>query len=212
VLGNPKNRDETVLAYEAGQRVQATSKLSFDVSTFYNVYQHLVSAQQGAPVLAFASGMPYLVIPVNTGNQRHGESYGAELSAAWNPTSRWRLTGGYNWLRVETQAYAGDVNTDELRTSLATPHHQWQGRSYFDLTRTVQIDCALYYTAAMLDTGIPQHLRADLRIGWRPVAKLEFSIGVQDALEANHVEYESTRFNQISEIPRNVYAKAIWRF
>jgi hypothetical protein len=41
---------------------------------------------------------------------------------------------------------------------------------------------------------------------------IEFSIGVQDALEANHVECESTRFNQISMVPRNFYAEATWRY
>jgi iron complex outermembrane recepter protein len=211
-LGNPQARSETVLAYEAGQRVQAAKQLSFDASMFYNVYQHLMSATQGVPVLAFASGLPYLEIPVVTGNGRYGESYGAELATTWNATDRWRLTGGYNWLRVETHPYAGDTGPDEFRTSSATPHHQWEVRSNFDLTRTIQIDTALYYTAAMLETGIPQHLRGDLRIGWRPKPKIEFSLGVQDAFEANHVEYESTRFNQTSEVPRNFYGKFTWRF
>jgi outer membrane receptor protein involved in Fe transport len=64
----------------------------------------------------------------------------------------------------------------------------------------------------MLATGIPQHLRGDLRIGWRPKPKIEFSLGVQDAFEANHVEYESTRFNQTSEVPRNFYGRFTWRF
>jgi iron complex outermembrane receptor protein len=139
-------------------------------------------------------------------------THGAELATTWNAARRWRLTGGYSWLRVETDAYAGATGLDQYRTSSAPPHHQWDVRSNFDLTRTIQIDAALYYTAAMLQTGIPQHLRADLRIGWRPSANIEFSIGVQDALEANHVEYESTRFNQISMVPRNFYAKATWRF
>jgi iron complex outermembrane receptor protein len=201
-----------VLAYELGQRVQASQRISFDLSSFYNVCQHLASYYTGSPMLQFSSGMPYLEIPITSGNQRHGESYGGELASTWNVTSQWRLTGGYNWLRVETRSYPGDITTDEARTSEATPHHQWQVRSNFDLTRTIQIDVALYYTAAMLQTGIPQHLRGDLHIGWRPLPKIEFSIGVQDAFEANHMEYESARFNQVSDVPRNFYGKAIWRF
>jgi outer membrane receptor protein involved in Fe transport len=51
-----------------------------------------------------------------------------------------------------------------------------------------------------------------LRIGWRPKPQVELSIGVQDAFEAYHVEYESTRFNQFAKIPRNFYGKATWRF
>jgi iron complex outermembrane recepter protein len=212
ITGSPSARSETVLAYEAGERVQASKQISFDFSTFYNVYQHLTSATTGTPTLMFSSGMPYLEIPIVTTNQRHGESYGAELATTWNVTSRWRLAGGYDWLRVETHPYPGDTNIDTFRTSSATPHHQWEVRSNFDLTRTLQIDTAFYYSAAMLQTGIPQHLRADVRIGWRPVPRIELSIGVRDALEANHVEYESTRFNQTSLVPRNFYAKATWRF
>jgi iron complex outermembrane recepter protein len=212
VMGNPTAQSETVLAYEAGQRVQAAKRLSFDVSTFYNIYQHLSSLTTGAPSLAFSSGVPYLEIPALYGNQRFGESYGAELATTWNATNRWRLTGGYSWLRVATHSRPGDLSLDEARTSSATPHHQWNLRSNFDLTRTIQIDTALYYYAAMPQTGIPQHLRGDLRIGWRPVSKIELSIGVQDAFEANHVEYESTRFGQTSQVPRNFYGKMMWRF
>jgi iron complex outermembrane receptor protein len=212
VVGNPELRPETVLAYELGQRVQAAKQISFDVSTFYNVYQHLTSATTETPTLLFSGGLPYLEIPVIITNQRHGESYGAELATTWNVTPKWRLTSGYSWLRVETHPYPGDTGLDQYRTSSATPHHQWEVRSNFDLTRTIQIDTAFYYTAAMPQTGIPQHLRGDLRIGWRPAPKIEFSIGVQDAFEANHVEYESTRFNQISQVPRNFYGKVTWRF
>jgi iron complex outermembrane recepter protein len=212
VMGNPSAQSETVLAYEAGQRLQAAKQISFDVSTFYNIYQHLSSLSTGAPALAFSSGIPYLEIPVSYENDRHGESYGAELSTTWNATTRWRLLGGYNWLRAETHSAPGDASVDEVRTSSATPHHQWIARSNFDLTRTIQIDAALYYYAAMPQTGIPQHLRGDLRIGWRPSAKIELSIGVQDAFEANHLEYESTRFTQLSEVPRNFYGKVTWKF
>ena len=212
VTGNPAEASETVLAYEAGQRVQPSSKISFDLSTFYNVYQHLSSTSTGTPVLQFYSGAPYLEIPLTFGNQRHGESYGLELASTWHATDRWKLSGGYSWLRVETDAYPGDINLDQLRTSSATPHHQWQVRSNFDLTRKIQLDGALYYTAAMLQTGIPQHLRGDLHIGWRLAPKVELSIGVQDAFEARHLEYETTRFNQISEVPRNIYGRVTWRF
>jgi iron complex outermembrane receptor protein len=212
VSGSSTVRPETALAYEAGQRVQVSKQVSFDLSTFYNVYQHLTSSTTGTPAFLLASGVPYLEIPITITNQRHGESYGAELAATWNASNRWRLTGGYDWLRVETHPYPGDTNIDEFRTSSATPHHQWQVRSNFDLTRTIQIDAGFYYCAAMLQTGIPQHLRGDLRIGWRPLAQIEFSAGVRDAFEANHLEYESTRFNQLSQVPRNFYVKGAWRF
>lgn len=212
VTGNPAQRFETVLAYEAGQRVQASRQISFDLSAFYNVYTHLTSATAGAPVFISSASMPYLEIPIATTGQRYGNSYGADLATTWKVSDRWRLICEYSWLRVETHPYAGDENMDEFRTSSATPHHQWQVRSNFDLTRKIQIDTALYYTAAMLQTGIPQHLRGDLHMGWRISSKVDLSTGVQDAFQAKHLEYETTRFNQLSEVPRNVYAKLTWRF
>jgi iron complex outermembrane receptor protein len=80
-IGYPNERQETVLAYEAGQRVQVSKTISFDISTFYNIYKHLDSVFTGTPVFQVASGVPYLLIPAMTGNDRHGESYGAELAA-----------------------------------------------------------------------------------------------------------------------------------
>jgi iron complex outermembrane receptor protein len=211
VLGNPASRSETALTYEAGQRVQASRTISFDVSTFYTSYQHLATFTTGSPVLQFASGVPYLNIPVTSGNDRFGDGYGAEFSAIWNVSSRWKLNGGYTWLRVETSPYRGNTSTDEISV-LADPHHQWLLRSNFDLTRTIQIDTALYYYGGMREVGIPQHLRGDLRIGWRPAPKIEFSIGVQDAFEANHVEGTDTRFGQTSQVPRNFYGRFVWKF
>jgi iron complex outermembrane receptor protein len=213
VTGNPATRAETVLAYEAGQRFQVAKQISFDVSTFYNVYHHLTTLETGAPVLEFSSGMPYLLIPTTFGNQFHGNSYGTEASATWSASSRWRMTGGYTWLLTNRVPYVySTAVVSEDGPNDMTPHDQWVLRSNFDLTRKIQIDTAFYYTSATLDTAIPQHLRGDLHIDWRPNSKIELSMGVQDAFEANHLEALATRFGQTSQIPRNFYGKLTWRF
>lgn len=38
------------------------------------------------------------------------------------------------------------------------------------------------------------------------------SIGVEESFEANHVAYESTRFDQVSQVSRNFYGKTTWSF
>jgi iron complex outermembrane receptor protein len=63
--------------------------------------------------------------------------------------------------------------------------------------------------------GVPpirSHLRGDLRLGWRPNAKLEFSGGVQNAFDPNHLEFGSPRVLAGSEVPRNVYASLKFYF
>jgi len=211
--GDPNFRSETVLAYEAGQRVQIGPRLSFDASAFYNNYQHLASVTTGEPVFIPSAGQlpPYLEIPTVFGNRRFGESYGGELSATFNASSRWKLTGGYSMVLIHTHPYPGIVSNDAFPEG-GSPEYQYQAHSYFDLTSKIQLDSGFYYYGSMPDLSVPHHLRGDLRLGWRPSEKWEFSAGVQDAFDPNHIEYLSSRFNQLVEVPRNVYGKATWRF
>ena len=48
LFGNPEFQSEHVLAYEAGFRAQPNGRISVDVSTFFNRYDHLVSLEPGA--------------------------------------------------------------------------------------------------------------------------------------------------------------------
>jgi iron complex outermembrane receptor protein len=214
LMGDPDFRSETVVAYEAGQRVQIGRRVSLDASVFYNAYQHLASLTTGAPVLIPGTGMlpPYLEIPTMSGNGRYGDSYGGEVSAAWSVNDRWRLTAGASTILIHTNPYPGTINTDTFRAEDASPKHEFQVHSFFNLTRKIEFDPGIYYYSAMPVLGVPQHVRGDVRLGWRPNEKLEFSVGVQDAFEANHVEFLSSRFPQLEEVPRNVYGKITWRF
>ncbi len=44
-IGNPDEKSEALLAYELGYREQTTEKFSWDLATFYNVYDDLRSEQ-----------------------------------------------------------------------------------------------------------------------------------------------------------------------
>jgi iron complex outermembrane receptor protein len=213
VVGDPNFRSETTLAYEVGQRVQLGRRLSFDASAFYNVYQHLSSVTTGEPVFVPGTAQlpPYLEIPAVFGNSRHGESYGGELSATYNATNRWKVVGGYSTVLTHTRSYPGILSNDTLPEG-GSPEYAYQIHSYLDLTSKVQLDSGLYYYGSMPDLAVPRHLRGDLRLGWRPTEKWEFSAGVQDAFDPKHIEYISSRFAQLVEVPRNWYGKAVWRF
>jgi iron complex outermembrane receptor protein len=213
LVGDPTFRSETMLAYEAGQRVQLGRRLSFDASAYYNVYQHLSSVTTGAPGFIPGAGQlpPYLEIPAVFGNSRHGESSGGELSATYIANNRWRVVGGYSMVLTHTRSYPGIFSNDTLPEG-GSPEYEYQLHSYFDLSSKVQLDGGIFYYGSMPDLGVPRHLRGDVRLGWRPTEKWEFSAGVQDAFAPNHVEYISSRFDQLVEVPRNAYGKVIWRF
>jgi iron complex outermembrane receptor protein len=50
----------------------------------------------------------------------------------------------------------------------------------------------------------------DVRLAWRPVSSLEFSIVGQNLLDNQHLEFATTA-SQV-EIPRSVYGKVSWKF
>jgi iron complex outermembrane receptor protein len=79
IFGNPDLQSEAVLAYELGYRLQPHPRLWFDVATFYNVYEHLLSVEPGEP----RPEDSHLLIPFTTDDKLDGESYGAEVAARW---------------------------------------------------------------------------------------------------------------------------------
>ena len=213
-LGNPGLRSETTLAYEAGQRVQLGRTASLDVSAFYNVHQHLIGRNTESPffVPPRPNELAHLEFPSRFENALQGVSYGSELSASWAPVQRWRVMAGYSWLRTQMRAYPGMAIDNPEDTGGTSPQHQWEWRSELDLSKKLDFDTALYFYGAMPAIGVPQYLRGDLRLGWRPKERIEFSAGVQNAFEPGHLEFFSTRLRTSLSVPRNIYGGLTWRF
>jgi iron complex outermembrane receptor protein len=200
ILGDPSFKSETVLAYEAGQRFEYNGRLSFDLAAFYNLYDNLRSSIPGAPTFS-VSPIPHLELPVTLGNAFAGHTYGAEIAANWTISERWKLAGSYSWLHVVLHPADG-----------VSPRHQFQVRSYFDLTKTVQLDSAIFMTGRLPNPRIRAYVRGDVRLGWRPSPSVEFSIGARDLLDPEHTEFYSSRSVLPEQVQRDVYAKFVWRF
>jgi iron complex outermembrane receptor protein len=210
VVGDRGFGPEDLRAHELGYRVQPSRTLSLDAATFYNVYDNLVTARLGAPVLA-RSPSPHLVLPARVVSGAGGRSYGLELAANWNPAERCRFAGGYTGFRMRLQRAPG---TAPITTGASTrsPNHQLHARSYLDLTPTLQLDTAFYYVSAMAGIGVPSYHRLDTRLGWRPTAELDLSLGLQNLLDSRHPEFLAETLTQRTEIGRNIYGKVTWRF
>lgn len=88
IFGNPKFISEHVLAYEAGFRAQPSARISLDVSTLFNRYDHLQSQEPGPEVFEPTPAPARFVIPMTFGNLMHGATEGAELSVNLKLTDR----------------------------------------------------------------------------------------------------------------------------
>jgi iron complex outermembrane recepter protein len=209
VFGNPDSTAEKLLAYEVGYRAAPTKNLSFDITGFYNVYNHLLIQVPNATVIEASPTPPHLLISSTYQNAGSGDTYGVELSSQWRVVEKWRLMASYSWLGT------GLTPSSDFPQS---PHQQFQVRSYFDLPYHLELNGAVYVVGrntSPLSVGfeeIPSYVRADLGVTWRPRKWLEIGIWGENLLQSEHIEYASQQTPALTEIPRSVLAKLTVRF
>ena len=204
--GDANAKSEQLTAYELGYRIEPTKRLSFDVTGFYNQYDHLLRFVPGA---SFQQG-PVIVFPQTVHNSGSAETFGTELSAQWKVTDRWRLIASYSWLHVnlhpDDRAFQGD------------PEQQFQLRSYLDLPWRLEFNSALYYVdREVAESGlgtatIPAYVRLDLGLIWHPAKSWEFGLWGQNLIDARHQEFPGLNSSLQTEIPREILGKITFKY
>ncbi len=203
LFGNPDLQAEELVAYELGYRMVPSPSWSFDLATYYNVYNDDQGYQTGTPFFE-ATPVPHLVIPEISENLQSGETYGAELSVQWKPFDCWRLAASYSWLHMHLEpvdATAGD-----------SPQNQFQIHSYLDLAHNVDLSSAIYYVSRLPDQNVAAYIRLDLGVTWQVNKSWEIGIFAQNLTDDGHAEFGSFRTPVITEIPRSAYGKITYRF
>ena len=200
LAGGPTFDSEEELAYEVGYRHQRGS-LALSVATFYNRYYGLRSLEQTNPPAAF---------PIVIANGQDGESYGAELSADYRLTDRWRLVAGYTELRIHIWALPTSTDTSRGSAENHTPDRQFTVRSSTDLPGHLSLDGTFRYVGEIVNQQVPAYGEFDVRFGWQPVPRLELSVAGQNLLHDHHAEFGAPTAR--SEIRRGVYGSLQWHF
>jgi iron complex outermembrane receptor protein len=205
--GNPDFRSEDLIAYELGYRVQLHERVSLDLATFYNDYNHLRSVEYGPFVPGAGGGINTQTAVL--ANTLEGETYGAELSANYNISDWWRMKGGYTFLKVQLHKKAG---SHDLTSELAEgndPENQFFLRSSMDLPQNIQFDATLRYVDVLSAMQIRSYLTADFRVAWQPIKQLEVALVVENLFDNQHAEFTSPLH---TEVERSIYGKLTWRF
>jgi iron complex outermembrane receptor protein len=206
LFGNPNVGSEELLAYELGYRIEPTKRLSFDLSAFYNQYDHLLRFVTNS---SFVQG-PVTVFPQTIMNSGSAETYGAELSAQWKVLDNWRLSASYSLL--EAHLHPSD------REFQGNPEQQFQLRSYLDLPGNVEFNGAVYFVdrqvaeAGLSTATIPAYVRLDLGVIWHPSKSVEIGIWGQNLINGRHEEFPSLKSSVQTEVPREVLGKITLRF
>ena len=192
---------EKVVAYEAGWRLQTDTSLSLSLSTFYNDYDDLRSAEPGPPPFG---------IPLTFANGVKGHSYGVELAAMYQLSEWWRLRGGYTFLKksLEVKPDSRDLNQGSVESD--DPRNQLMFQSLLNLPRNIELDGVVRYVDALPNPHVPGYVSLDLRVAWNASEHLELSLVGQNLLDDRHPEFVPTSPSP-REIERSVYGRIVWR-
>jgi iron complex outermembrane receptor protein len=189
VFGSPQFNSEDLLAYELGYRMQATSNVSFDIATFYNNYSNLRSAEPGVPFVEGSPAPTDIVVPLVAENRMSGGTYGVELFADWKVLPKWRVTGSYSFLQMDIHKNSNSQDPTADIPNGSSPRHQWYVRSSADLPKHFDLDTTLRFVDHLPSLNLPSYYSLDAHLGWRPARNLELSIGGQNLLDNQHLEF-----------------------
>jgi iron complex outermembrane receptor protein len=203
---------EVVVAYEAGYRHQLRRGLNVDVATFYSDYSRLLATDlAGSPAIVFRPQLRVLV-PLHFENSTEAEIYGVEVAPQWRPVTRWKLSGSYTWLRIQSREGSELDFFGEQNSETRSPRHQFHVRSSIDLNSRLELDAAVYYLSESFRSQIPANVKTDMRLGWRLVDGAELSLTVQNLLDGRHLEFLSDDYVRSLEVGRAAFVQATWSF
>jgi len=213
VFGSHQFNSEDLLAYELGYRVQATKNLSLDIATFYNNYSNLRTAEPGAPFVEGSPAPTDFVIPFVAGNKMSGGTYGVELFADWKVVPKWRVVGSYSYLQMDIHKNKDSQDPTPDNPNGSSPRHQWYLRSSIDLPKHFEQDTTLRFVDQLPSLNVPSYYSLDAHLGWKPVSRLELSIGGQNLLNNWHFEFMPDFVNTSpTVVKRSIFGSITWKF
>ena len=212
ILTNKNFRAEQLRDYEAGYRSQITKGLSLDVALFRSYYRNLETSDPEEPFFANSPSPPHEVFPLDFGNGGHARTYGGEVFAIWNVTSRWRLSPGYSVVHMKVIQDPTNPGSRAVATPGDTPKHEIQFRSTYGLRSNLHWDSSLYFVGQLTNPQVPAYTRLDTQLRWTIQESIELSLTGQNLLTARHTEFVDTVAVDYTQVRRSVLARITWRF
>lgn len=205
--GGPDFDSETVVAWEAGIRLQPGARTAIALSAFHNEYRRLRSTD----------ATPVTIIPLFFANDLEGTTSGFEAVASLQATAYWQLHASATFLESDLHVVPGAFDFNNALNETADPRWQLGLRSGLDLPRGWSLDLAFRwidaFTANNAGVGVEvgSYAELDARLGWRVNDRLELSLSGRNLLHDRHAEYGLPGPGR-AEVERNFHAKASWRF
>ena len=214
LFSRPGQKNEHLIACEAGYRASWWDRLSFDSAIFFNNYDHVASVEPGAPDLETDPQPAHLVLPTAMANLLRAETHGLEVFANWKVMSRWTLRPGYSFLTTHIHRNPTSLDlTDPALVEGGNPNHQAQLRSHVTLPRHWEWNASAYFVGRLPALAVPAYTRVDTNIVWQPLERFSISLIGQNLLKDRHLEYGGFDTSVLASLAkRSAYAKFSWWF
>jgi iron complex outermembrane receptor protein len=214
VLGNPDQRSEDMLAFEMGYRATPDPNFSFDVASFYNIYDHLATVETRSVAFIPCSTPPFCaLVTTQFDNLGAAQTYGVEVGTDIRPAPWWELHGAYTFLMMDFDHDGASNDALITVTDGRNPNHQISVRSQFNLTDDWDFDIWARYVSALPERGVDPYFTFDTRLAWRPMEGIELSLVGQNLLAGHHLEFTPELVDTTpTEIQRSVYGKVTVTF
>ena len=209
ILGDRRIESEKLIAYELGYRVQPHIRFSFDTALFYNDYDDLRTLEFVNPAQVPVG----FIAAQKAANKMHGETYGTELAANWQPLDWWHGRASYTFLQIDLHRSASSNNRANESIERQSPEHQFSIHSGIDLPHDVEFDLGLRYVDSLGALSVPSYFSLDARVAWHPFRNFEAALVGQNLLDDRHPEFAPTTIRTLRvEVERSIYGKLTWHF
>ncbi len=188
-------RSETARVLELGYRGQAGQRVSYSVTAFRNLYDHL-RTQDLTPAGQIVFG-----------NLMEGQARGLEAWGNVQVTDAWRLAAGATLLHEEFALKPGSHDQGSLMTTGRDPAYTAHLRSSYAIDAARELELAARRNGASGFPYVPAYWAVDARFGWRVAPGMELSV-IGTNLNGGHAEYGVASLR--SEVARTVGVKLTW--
>jgi iron complex outermembrane recepter protein len=190
IVGGPNFKSEIANVAEAGYRMQAGRNASVSVTAFLQDYERLRSGEFSGSSLVIE-------------NRIEGQVRGIEAWGSWQPSAAWRLDLGWLWLDKALRLEQGSTDPTGPSNLGNDPRSQWTLRTLHRLGDRVDLSASVRHVAQLPAPVIPAYTATDFSLNWQVREFLQLTLGVRDAFNRGHAEYQG--FASISEIPRSAF-------
>jgi len=199
LAGGPEVRSEVARVFEVGYRGQVGQDLSYSVTAYRNLYDHLrtqdVVTMNGARAIVF-------------GNLMEGQARGVEAWGSYQMSDAWRLSAGMTALHEKLGLKSGSNDAVSPATSALDPAWTAQLRSNYAFDSRRELEVAVRHVAALGLVNVPAYNAIDARFGWRVAPGMEVSV-IGANLNGGHAEFGAAPFR--TEFGRTVGVKFTWQ-